>query len=283
MRERFIKLLHLREHPDPPPGSESSLITFRASKRFLYYSALMWIPKQIAAFFGLLFSLAFFGTLDQPFIQFDGWSKVLDALAQIHIASGPWTFDATALFTVFELLAVVIFVAQLIFTGVLLKLNWELRWYMVGDECLRLREGLWKVNEQTMTISKIQNMVVRQGPIQKLFGISELEIHTAGGGGKGQDSDPASAAQDRFHTGRLRGLKDAQALRDRILARLARYRDGGLERSEGDDEPPTQHGEVSDLLAASHDLAREARALRLSLTQRSAEDPAAMTREARSD
>jgi uncharacterized membrane protein YdbT with pleckstrin-like domain len=155
-----------------------------------------------------------------------------------------------------EYIALGFFAIQAITSGLLLKLGWELRWYMVGDECLRIREGLWRVKEQTMTISKIQNMSVRQNPLQKLLGIEDLEIHTAGGGAK-TSSD--SEEDKGLHVGHFRGIENGAELRAQIRARMARSKGSGLgDEAEHPVEPAQSFaGETGTVGAQTLDAARE--------------------------
>ena len=88
---------------------------------------------------------------------------------------------------------------------------------MVSDESLRIREGLVRVPEQTMTVANIQNMRISQGPLQRLFGLAEFEVHTAGGGGKATEDD--KSATRNLHVGHFRGLGD-------FAPRFARTTDG---------------------------------------------------------
>ncbi len=254
MREKLISWLAISERPDPPPGAGATLSTFRASPRYLHYSVLAWLPKQAVAFAGLVFSLAFFGTLDQDFLRPEGWMRFLDRLEDIRFGFLGFGTNLRALIGWFEWLAILAFVAQLIFTGLLLKLSWELRWYMVGEQALRIREGLWSLREQTMTIANIQTMIVRQGPLQRLLGISDLEIHTAGGGGgaEGQEGEGGSQ-KSRLHIGRIQGVEDAVALRDRIAEQLKRHRGAGL-GDRDDDSIGTAPGAGGGALEAANDV-----------------------------
>ena len=72
MRERLLRLLRVPERPDAPPGAGDSLETFRAAPGYFRYTVLMWFPKQVAALSGLLFSLAFFGSLGNGSAVNDG-------------------------------------------------------------------------------------------------------------------------------------------------------------------------------------------------------------------
>lgn len=266
MKERLISWLAISERPDPPPGSGVSLSTFRASRRYLYYGVLAWVPKQVAAFIGLLFSLVFLGAFNQDFLRAEGWMRFMERLESLRFGILGVDANVRMLFTFFEGLAVLTFVAQLLFTGLLLKLSWELRWYMVGERALRIREGLWSLREQTMTIANIQTMIVRQGPVQRLFGISDLEIHTAGGGAGGSDEQESTDRKSALHIGRIRGIEDAAGLRDRLREQLIRHRGAGLG---DDDERESDTGDVDDrdLIGATKDLLAAARSLRRAVLQ----------------
>ena len=265
MRERLLRLLVISERPDPPPGAGKALETFQASRGFLRYSIVTWIPKQIAAAIGLVLSSMFFGALDQPYLRAEGWERFQQALDRFfNVSLLGLRLESSSVFLFFEGLAVVTFVVQFLFTGLLLKLSWELRWYMVGEQALRLREGLWFLREQTMTIANIQTMIVKQGPIQRLFGISDLEIHTAGGGAGATEGGEMDESKSALHVGRFRGLDDAEALRDRIHRRLVRHRGAGLgDEDDGLVEEP--QGDESSLEEVASDLLAEARSLRRSI------------------
>lgn len=264
MKSRLLSFFRVAERPDPPPGSGSSLSTFRASRRALQLSFAAWIPKQISNLLGIVVALIFFGIVDVPFIEFTWWDGILgffDELAE----EGGWLLHPRWVFTGLEIATILFFIVQAIVSGVLLKLSWDLRWYMVGDESLRIREGLFMLREQTITIANIQNMSVRQGPLQKLFGIADLEVQTAGGGSSAKSKGDSPFRP--LHVARFRGVDDADGLRDRIRARLIRHRGAGLgdadENDEHNEEPEAEsRSSDSELADAARELLGEARALR---------------------
>jgi membrane protein YdbS with pleckstrin-like domain len=264
MRARLLSLLAIDERPEPPPGA-GAVETFRASKRYLYYTALAWVPKQVAAFAGLVLSLAFFGAIDLPWFSAAGWERFMAKISGMEISMLGWSTDLSTAVLFFEGLAVVTFVGQFLFTGLLLKLSWELRWYMVNEQALRIREGLWSLREQTMTIANIQTMIIRQNPMQRLLGISDLEIHTAGGGAGGAESGESLDKGSRLHLGRFRGLEDAEELRDRIRAQLIRHRGAGLGDDDEDEEATSTEPAVR-VSDAVRQLLDEVRALRTTVT-----------------
>lgn len=275
MKEALLAFLRVPERPDPPPGTEGTLTVFRASKRFLLLSAIVWGIKQVSALFGIVLSLVLLGG-GLSFVEFGGLEAVLAEVDEVRF--GPLSIEGSVadLVGVIELFAIAAFAVQLVFSAALLKLGWEMRWYMVSDQSLRIREGLLKLDERTMTIANIQNMAVRQGPIQKLFGLADLEVHTAGGGSGGEGANQGKHT-DPLHVGRFRGLENAEELRDRIRNALARHRDAGLgdpdeEHDEDDSEADRgvaaagEAGAASPpeggALAAAHAVLEEARRLR---------------------
>jgi len=243
--QRGIRLLlKVPPEPAPPLGDPSSVRIFRAAPGFLRYRLLGWSWKQVSALIGLLFGL--------EFVQF-GMERA-EELPRI-LRWLPWTG-----LEMLEYLAIVGFVVQLGYSLVLVLLDFRYRWYVVTDRSLRIREGLWKVQERTMTFSNIQNVSIRQGPVQRFFGIADLRVQTAGGGGKmGDDDDQGSA--DHLHLGYFRGVANADEIRDAVLARLRRLRSSGL----GDPEEPTQpapaSGPAPDAFEAAQELLSEVRSL----------------------
>jgi membrane protein YdbS with pleckstrin-like domain len=131
--------------------------------------------------------------------------------------------------TAIELIGALTFLVQLPFSLAAARLDYEMRWYIVTDRSLRIREGIMRVREMTLTFANVQNITVRQGPLQRLLGIADVVVRTAGGGGSseghGESSGTAGAS---MHVGKLRAVDNAVEVRDLILERLRRWRDSGL-------------------------------------------------------
>jgi membrane protein YdbS with pleckstrin-like domain len=113
--------------------------------------------------------------------------------------------------------------AMLGVTLVALRLDWELRDYLIGSRSLRLREGALVQRELTLSYANVQNVEVTQGPIERLFGFKSLVVSTAGGRRVKPGEHGANS-----HEARLVGLEDAEAVRDLILGALRQHRDAGL-------------------------------------------------------
>lgn len=268
MRALLLRLLKLDERPEPPAGAGGDVSMFRASPRYFWYSMLGWGLGQATALFGILIPL---GAIDYMTVHafnfhISGFAVpdlIADAELQLGVLGLDWTLRIGSLIQWVGIFAVVVFVAQLVISFLLLRLAWEMRWYVVTDGALRIREGLLRTREQTLTISKIQNMRTRQGPVQRLFGIADLEVQTAGGGGSGS-SDSDNGGKSSARLGRFRGLEDVEALRDRLRRVQAKHRDSGVEgqRSDGRLDDFDRDERLTE--AAGRTLA-EARALREAL------------------
>ena len=161
-----------------------------------------------------------------------------------------------------EFAGILTFLAQIPLTYALVRLDYELRWYLVTDRSLRIRAGVATVQESTMSFANVQQVVVTQGPVQRLLGIADVRVQSAGGGGDSQDK----GAQDSLHTGVFHGVENASEIRDLILERLRRFRESGL----GDPDEPPPAPEAAELappppgaaLAAAREVLAEVRALR---------------------
>jgi membrane protein YdbS with pleckstrin-like domain len=124
------------------------------------------------------------------------------------------------------LVGVLLLITTLVTLGVslvVLRLDWELRDYLIGSRSLRLRQGAFVQRELTLSYANVQNVEVTQGPLERLFGFKSLRVSTAGGsrGGPGERGAPS-------HEARLVGLEDAESVRDLVLGALRQQRDTGL-------------------------------------------------------
>jgi uncharacterized membrane protein YdbT with pleckstrin-like domain len=90
---------------------------------------------------------------------------------------------------------------------------------------MRIRRGIWTIHETTITFENVQNVAVNQGPLQRIFGIADVTVQTAGGGGGGQHEGVSKAAA---HQGLVEGVSNAAEIRGLILSRLKASRTAGL-------------------------------------------------------
>ncbi|MEQ1829631.1 MAG: PH domain-containing protein [Pirellula sp.] len=95
-----------------------------------------------------------------------------------------------------------------------IHLKYDTTWYVLSDRSMRIRRGIWSIYETTITFENIQNVHIRQGPIQRWFGFANLMVMTAGGGGTAHEG-----ASTGSHLGLMEGIDNAADLRQRILAK----------------------------------------------------------------
>ena len=187
-----------RVPPDPPtlPAAGEVVRSFRPAAGYLrylkFYFWLAFIPGDI--------------------LPLAGWIAV--ALASPVLA---------LLLSLPFLLAVV---APDIVAYVGIHLRYDTTWYVLTDRSLRVRRGILSIHETTISFENVQNVEVRQGPVQRYFGIADLIVTTAGGGGRHAKSE--TSASSGPHVGILQGLDDARGVRDQILDRAKRSRSSGL-------------------------------------------------------
>jgi membrane protein YdbS with pleckstrin-like domain len=229
LRNTILRLMKVPAEPQLPDGSAGSARVFRSGRNYYRWRLTVWFFANLAALI-LLTSLSF-------------------ALARAIRTGAPWSrYVAEVLLPILA----ASFVISAIFTFLEQRMNYELRWYVVTDRCLRVRSGIVNVHEVTTTFANIQEVRLSAGPLQKLLGLADVEVHSAGGGsGKGSTG----------HVARFEGLDNAPEIRDFILGRLREYRDSGLGEKD--------HSHSSNLSEGSHAAAlavlTEARALRAAL------------------
>jgi membrane protein YdbS with pleckstrin-like domain len=116
--------------------------------------------------------------------------------------------------------ALVIAIVPDIIAFVAIHLRYDTTWYVMTPRSLRIRCGIWEINEITITFENVQNVKVKQGPVQRAFGIADVVIETAGGGG-GEGKSVSNQAV-------IAGIDNAHEIRDQIMARVRRSVTTGL-------------------------------------------------------
>lgn len=139
-------------------------------------------------------------------------------LTTVMIVEGFWWIALIALPVV-----LIIAIVPDIFGYVAVHLRYDTTWYAMTDRSLRLRRGVWVLQETTITFENVQNVKVQQGPLQRYFGVSDLILETAGAGAASGKHQTQTANQ-----GIIEGVEDAQELRDLIQAKLRATRTSGL-------------------------------------------------------
>ncbi len=241
-RQFCERLLRIPHDPEPPPGDEASAQLFRAAPNFYKYLLFLWALKTAGA---LLICLPV------------AIAPIVGAVELIKKGNNAGYF----LFLIPGVILTLVALFRL-FALAVIQLDFEKRWYLVTDRSLRVREGVFVVREMTVTFANIQNISISQGPIQRVLGIADLRVDTAGGGGGGKQGQHPGA---NLHTAWFRGVNNTNEVRELIQQRLRQFKDSGL----GDHEelPSRQRvPEVSCLVPVLRELCAEARALRETVT-----------------
>ena len=196
-----------REPPTMPEGSHEIIGSFRPSANYLrYIKVFFWIG---------LFSI------NIPVLI--GWIVITIAAPVVGI--------------VLAILAIGFVLVQGIFGYIGIHLRYDSTWYVLTDRSMRLRRGVLHLSETTITYENVQNVTVEQGPLQRFFGIADVAVLTAGGGGHG----PHGKGGGGDHLGRIEGVDNAHQIRDLIMDRVRASKSAGL----GDDhDKPALAGNV---------------------------------------
>lgn len=235
-REWLLRALRVPANPRVPEGG--AIRVFRAAAAFFKYRLSLWGLGQLGAVAGLVGGLV-------------GISYIMP-----HVNHPVPLF----LLQLAEAFAWITFLIQLPFSLLVLRLDFDMRWYILSDRSLRIREGILTVREKTMTFANIQQISIRQNPLQRLLGIADVQVRTAGGGSSGGQSGKGEVGE-AMHEAYFRGVDNAEEIREAIRERVRLHRDAGL----GDpDEPEPDFGPrgESEAVAAAYELLEEVRGLR---------------------
>ena len=235
-RGAICSLFKVPPEPAPPPGAPPR--TFRAAPAYFYLRVIQWAIGQV-----ILVGSAI------------GICSAL-VLAQRNDAEK----ELVLMLTIFTVVIIAFVLFQLLLGLLIVRLDYEMRWYMVSDRAIRIREGIATVKEKTIALANIQNISIHQGPLQRMLGIADVEVKTAGGGSghgaKGQESQLV----EPLHVARFRGVSNAEEIRNLLTDAARRHRDAGL----GDPDDVAHHESVESAHAAQS-LLREVRETRFLL------------------
>jgi len=277
LRKLLLRLLRVPPEPEPPFGDPSSVRVFRASRKLYYLRLAGWGGGQFAALIGIIFWFSVIGVSEREAnrVRSQGNTGLFSGLSagQNKVVTQPLRHLPPALFKLFsiaEAFGLVVYLVQLGVTYATVRLDYELRWYIVTDRSLRIRSGLWVVQEATMSYANLQQVMVTQGPLERLLGIANVKVESAGGGGK--SASPGEGHKESMHAGVFHGVDNAAEIRDLILQRLRSFRDSGL----GDPDEPVSAtlrsspearlANLEELRSAGQELLSEAKQLRAAWT-----------------
>ncbi|MHC5110568.1 MAG: PH domain-containing protein [Planctomycetota bacterium] len=179
--------------PDLPVRPGESVESFRPSPDFLRYLKFwFWLVLTVVDLLILIGWIAL--TVAEP------WAGALLAPVALALVVIP---------------DVVVYVA--------LHLRYDATWYVMTPRSIRIRRGIWVIQEVTITFENVQNVNVSQGPLQRHFNISNVVIETAGSGGKTNEPDWAVMNQ-----GLIEGIADPDRVRSLIMERARASTTAGL-------------------------------------------------------
>lgn len=225
LKSLVLRLVKMPADPHIPEGTQGSVLVFHPGRNYFKLRIVLWALGNVLAIFPLFVPWMIAFAVREPLWVHNLWLVVAGTTLTVFVASLPLTFF-------------------------LQRLNYEMRWYIVTDRSLRIRRGIMKVEELTMTFANIQEIRVAQNPLQRALGLANVNVHSAGG------SSGEHGATG--HVARFESVDNASEVRDLMMERLRAYRDSGLGHH--------THAELSADPHAGLDAARavlqEARALR---------------------
>lgn len=125
---------------------------------------------------------------------------------------------------------------------------WSARWFerlscVLTDRSLSTREGVFFRTERDIPLDKITDLALKEGPLLRWLGLSQIHVETAGSSGDMGQSGGVT----------LQGIIDTPAFRDAVLAQRDRMAAGGY--GEGRAVAPKAAGdeEMAGLLAEIRD------------------------------
>ncbi|QDV12309.1 Bacterial membrane flanked domain protein [Rosistilla oblonga] len=161
------------------------------------------------------------------YLKFNFWviAAVIDLVIAVALAAV--AIEEEKLAMLLAVLAIPLILAGHLVVYIALHLRYDTMWYVITDRSLRARRGIWVIYEHTITFENVQNVYLRRGPLQHLFGISELVVETAGSS-QGEAESPFASGNKLL----VQGIEDAAELREQIMSRVSQSRSAGL----GDDQ-----------------------------------------------
>jgi membrane protein YdbS with pleckstrin-like domain len=228
-KDVVLKLARVPAEPHVPEGADESVRVFNAGRNYLTWRLILWGIANAAIALGLLVAFGFSFLPKLPTLVRTIW----------------WALEAVA---------ASLFVASIPITYFLQRLNYEMRWYIVTDRSLRIRIGVVWLREMTMTFANIQGIRVDANPIERLLGLANVQVQSAGGGG----SHAAHGIPSSGHVAKFEGVDNAEMIRDLIVERLRVYRDSGLGEKTVETREPLA-------LSAAREALQETKALRNTL------------------
>lgn len=119
--------------------------------------------------------------------------------------------------------ALIVIIVPDIIAYIAVHLRYDTTWYVMTDRSMRIRRGVWIIEERTITYENIQNVKVTQGPVQRYFDIATVVVETAGAG-----TAAGKHGSTIGNRGVIEGVTNANEIRDRILVKMRQSKSAGL-------------------------------------------------------
>ena len=253
----LLDLLRVPPAPHLPAGEPGSARVFRAAPNYWRLKLLQWVARQALTAGGFLFLMGFLQVAPDSIV-------ISDHGRPRRVPIGPAIAVARGL----EGFGIALWLVQLPLTFAIIRLDYQLRWYVVTDRAARLREGVLSLTEMTFTLVNVQDIRIVQGPLQRLLGLADVELRTAGGSdGSPARSGHGGALSRNLHLARFRGVDNAEMIRDLVLERMKRARDAGLGDPDDAVARPWEGDPPSALERAARETMAESAALRLAVSR----------------
>lgn len=241
--------------PEPhlPAGDPASARVFRAGRNYFRLLLFGWLVRQLLAALGLIAATIALNTAD----------VIVRAVNRRHDPTLTlWGHLGADLLLLLEPLSWFVYLVQLPISYQIMKLNYALRWYIVTDRAVRLRDGIMTLNEMTFSLANVQDLSIKQGPLQRLLGLADVELRTAGGGGSGSQAHGGKGQMRDLHVGRFHSVDNAEEIRELVKQRMRAARDSGLGDPDDRRTEAAAAGTSRTIDDALAELLAESRALR---------------------
>jgi hypothetical protein len=259
LKARVLRLMRVPHEPEPPTGAPGSVRVFRAGINHYRLRVLRWYFGQAGALVGIGFSVVFIAgartgienartqlaaqsaRVDPAASPTPWWGRPVPGETEAEMRQrrarerdaamksffGRTPGYAVPLIEFFEFVGIALFLFQFFVTYAIVRLEFEQHWYIVTDRSLRIRTGVLRLQESTMSFANLQQVEIRQGPLQRFLGLADVCVRSAGGGDpvKGPKGHGEEAS---LHLGVFQGVANAVEIRDLILERLRKFREAGL-------------------------------------------------------
>jgi hypothetical protein len=255
-----LRFARVPAEPRLPAGDPASVRVFRAGVNYWRLRWLWWMVHQGLTFAFFIFMLTILHHVPDT-IRFKQGKGRDRHEVPVHIAGAIVTARAL------EMVSWGLWLFQMPVTFALARLDYEMRWYVVTDHAARLRDGILKVSEMTFTLANVQDIRIQQGPLQRLLGLADVELRTAGGSEAAPNPHTGQGMGPNLHLAKFRGVDNAEQIRDLVRERMKHARGAGLgDPDDAGDDAPAATAAVApasdDLAAAIEAVRRESSALR---------------------